>query len=61
MPRSTPARPAHYRSRRDHGDRHAAALRHLFNRMIGQLYHCLQHRELFQENAAFLTQLASVA
>jgi hypothetical protein len=33
-----PAR-THYRRLRD---RHAAALRHLFNKMIGQLYHCPQ-------------------
>lgn len=32
----------HYRRRRDHGDRHAPAVRHLFNKMLGQLYHCLQ-------------------
>lgn len=28
---------AHYLARRDHGDRHPAALRHLYNRMLGQL------------------------
>ncbi|MDT5323647.1 MAG: hypothetical protein QOF25_799 [Mycobacterium sp.] len=33
---------AHNLARRDHGDRHPAALRHLYNRMLGQLYHCLQ-------------------
>jgi transposase len=43
----------HYRRRREHGDRHAAAQRYLFNRLIGQLYHCLQHRQSFQENKAF--------
>ncbi|MET8439259.1 IS110 family transposase [Streptomyces sp900116325] len=44
---------AHYRRRREIGDWHAAAQRNLFNRMIGQLYHCLQHRKLFDEQAAF--------
>lgn len=44
---------SHYRRRRDIGDWHAAAQRNLFNRMIGQLYHCLQHRKLFDENTAF--------
>lgn len=41
---SNPAEPAkqHYQRRRDQSDRHAAALRHLFNRMLGQLHHCLQ-------------------
>jgi transposase len=47
-----PAR-GHYRRRRDHGDRHAAALRHLFNKMLGQLYHCLQTGETFNPTKAF--------
>ena len=33
-----PAR-RHYRQRREHGDRHAAATRHLFNKLLGQLHH----------------------
>lgn len=44
---------AHYRRRREHGDWHAAAQRNLFNRMIGQLYHCLHKRELFEKQLAF--------
>jgi transposase len=52
---------AHYRRRREHGDWHAAAQRNLFNRMIGQLYHCLQHRQLFDEHTAFPTELAVAA
>ncbi|MFE6156906.1 IS110 family transposase, partial [Streptomyces sp. NPDC057889] len=52
---------AHYRRRREHGDWHAAAQRNLFNRMIGQLYHCLQHRKLFDENTAFPNELAAAA
>ncbi|MCZ0730721.1 transposase [Mycolicibacterium iranicum] len=47
-----PAR-LHYRRRREHGDRHAAANRHLFNKLLGQLYHCLQHETLFDEAKAF--------
>jgi transposase len=43
----------HYRRRRDHGDRHAAALRHLFNKMLGQLHHCLQTRQTFDPIKAF--------
>ena len=39
--RPSPAR-EHYLRRRDRGDGHPAALRHLFNRMLGQLFHCLQ-------------------
>ncbi|MFD9525160.1 IS110 family RNA-guided transposase [Streptomyces goshikiensis] len=51
---SSPGAKAHYRRRRDaHADWHASALRNLFNRMIGQLYHCLQQHKLFDEQAAF--------
>jgi transposase len=49
----TPGGAAHYQRRRDHGDRHAAALRHLFNRLLGQLYHCLQTGQLYDEAMAF--------
>lgn len=59
---ASPGAKAHYRRRRDeHGDWHAAAQRNLFNRMLGQLYHCLQNRKLFEEETAFPTQLAVVA
>jgi transposase len=47
--RPSPGADAHYRRRREHGDWHAAAQRNLFNRLLGQLYHCLQKRELFDE------------
>jgi len=47
-----PAR-QHYRQRREHGDRHAAATRHLFNKLLGQLYHCLQQGQTFNEAKAF--------
>lgn len=52
---------AHYRRRRARGDFHPAALRHLFNRMLGQLHHCLQTRTLFDETAAFPTPLLASA
>ncbi|MFD9825790.1 IS110 family RNA-guided transposase [Streptomyces violascens] len=55
--RNSPGANAHYRRRREHGDWHAAAQRNLFNRMIGQLYHCLQHRKLFDEHTAFPTEV----
>ncbi len=51
----------HYRRRREHGDWHAAAQRNLFNRMIGQLHHCLQHNKLFDEQTAFPFQLTAAA
>ncbi|WP_213577563.1 IS110 family transposase [Rhodococcus sp. USK13] len=50
--REGPAR-AHYLARREHGDRHAAALRHLFNRMLGQLYQCLQTDQKYDAIKAF--------
>jgi transposase len=54
---NSPAARAHYRRRRDHGDRHAAALRHLFNRMLGQLHHCLQTSQFYNEQLAFATPM----
>ncbi|MFV5999073.1 IS110 family transposase [Streptomyces sp. NPDC056231] len=60
--RASPGAMDHYRRRRDeHGDWHAAAQRNLFNRMLGQMFHCLQRRELFDENTAFPTALAAAA
>ena len=44
---------AHYLARRDHGDRHAAALRHLYNKMLGQLYHCLQTGQTYDSIKAY--------
>ncbi|MGW6009173.1 IS110 family transposase [Streptomyces sp. NPDC055210] len=61
-PNGSPGAKAHYRRRRDeHGDWNAAARRNLFNRMLGQLYHCLQKRELFDERTAFPSELAAAA
>jgi transposase len=51
--RASPGADAHYRRRRERGDWHAQAQRNLFNRMIGQLYHCLQSGQLFDEQRAF--------
>ncbi|GAA0270925.1 IS110 family transposase [Streptomyces polychromogenes] len=51
---ASPGAKAHYRRRRDqHADWHAATQRNLFNRMIGQLYHCLQQRHPYDEALAF--------
>ncbi|WP_067574466.1 IS110 family transposase [Nocardia acidivorans] len=47
----------HYQHRRAHGDRHAAALRQLFNKMLGQLHHCLQSRQPFDPIKAFAPSL----
>ena len=59
---ASPGAKTHYRRRRDdHGDWHAAAQRNLFNRMLGQLYHCLQHHKPFDEQTAFPARLAVAA
>jgi hypothetical protein len=52
-PNGSPGAKAHYRRRRDEHGAWDAAARNLFNRMLGQLYHCLQHRTLFDELTAF--------
>lgn len=52
---------AHYRRRRENGDWHAQALRHLFNKFLGQLHHCLRTRQLFDETHAFTSYSAVVA
>lgn len=52
IPRPGPAKDL-YDRRRTHGDRHAAALRNLFNRSLGQLWHCLHTGQLYDEGKAF--------
>jgi transposase len=59
--RASPGADAHYRRRREHGDWHAQAQRHLFNRMIGQLYYCLQTGQVFDEQHAFTSPSADLA
>jgi transposase len=51
----------HYRQRRDHGDRHSAANRHLFNKLLGQLYHCLQVGQSFDQAKAFPAPLCDAS
>lgn len=48
---------AHYDRRRAVGDRHAAAMRNLFNRFLGCLYHCLQTGQTFDAGKAFPNQV----
>jgi transposase len=50
--RPSPAR-GHYLHRRERGDGHPAALRHLFNRMLGQLHHCLTTGQPYDPVKAF--------
>ncbi|MGI5048140.1 IS110 family transposase [Streptomyces sp. JAC25] len=58
---ASPGANAHYRRRRDHGDWHAAAQRHLVNRFLGQLHHCLKTRQFFDEQHAFAPFLQAPA
>jgi transposase len=50
--RPSPSR-QHYLARRDRGDGHPAALRHLFNKMLGQLHHCLATGQTYDPTKAF--------
>lgn len=52
IPRPGPIKD-HYNRRRTHGDRHAAALRNVFNRLLGQLYHCLHTGHTYDASKAF--------
>ncbi|MEU0950720.1 IS110 family transposase [Streptomyces canus] len=51
----------HYDRRRAGGERHTAALRNLFNKLLGCLYHCLQNRTKYDAGQAFATSLALAA
>ncbi|MFI9240277.1 IS110 family transposase [Streptomyces sp. NPDC053079] len=53
---ASPAARAHYDRRREAGDRHVAAQRHLFNRFMGMLFHCLQNDQGYDETRAFPNQ-----
>ena len=50
---ASPGARTHYDRRKTAGDRHIAAQRNLFNRMIGILHHCLETRKRYDENTAF--------
>lgn len=50
---ASPGAKAHYRRRRERGKWHNAALRHLFNRHLGILHHCLTTRQTYDETKAF--------
>src|SRR5580692_9779917 len=52
---ASPGARAHYDRRKDAGDRHAAAQRNLFARLLGCLHHCLTTRQDYDENTAFPT------
>jgi transposase len=50
---ASPGARAHYDRRRDDGDRHAAAQRNLFGRLLGCLHHCLITGQHYDEATAF--------
>jgi hypothetical protein len=50
---ASPGARAHYDRRRQAGDRHTAAQRNLFGRLLGCLHHCLATGQAYHENTAF--------
>ncbi len=50
---ASPGARGHYDKRKAGGDRHAAAQRNLFGRMLGCLHHCLATGQHYDEHAAF--------
>jgi transposase len=50
---ASPGARAHYDRRRQAGDRHAAAQRNLFSRLLGCLHHCLLTGQRYHEQTAF--------
>ncbi|MGW0771782.1 IS110 family transposase [Streptomyces sp. NPDC002676] len=50
---ASPGARAHYDRRRAAGDRHTAAQRNLYNRLLGCLHHCLSNRVAYNESTAF--------
>jgi hypothetical protein len=50
---ASPGARAHYDRRKDAGDRHAAAQRNLFGRLLGCLWHCLATGQHYDEATAF--------
>ncbi len=57
----SPGARAHYQARRGRGDWHRQAQRHLFNRLIGCLWHCLQTGMPYNETQALSPPLALAA
>ena len=54
---ASPGARAHYDRRKDAGDRHAAAQRNLFSRLLGCLHHCLITGQEYDEATAFPTRI----
>jgi transposase len=58
---ASPGARAHYDHRRHTGDRHAAAQRNLFSRLLGCLHFCLATGQHYHEATAFPAQAAQPA
>jgi transposase len=58
---ASPGARGHYDRRRDDGDRHAAAQRNLFSRLLGCLHHCLATGQHYNEATAFPAKTAAPA
>jgi transposase len=58
---ASPGARAHYDRRREAGDRHAAAQRNLYGRLLGCLHHCLATGQHYDETTAFPRQAAPPA
>jgi transposase len=59
--RHSPGARRHYDARRAAGDWNRQAQRHLFNKFLGQLHHCLQTGQLYNEHLAFPPPLTRAA
>jgi transposase len=57
---ASPGARAHYDRRKTDGDRHAAAQRNLFGRLLGCLHHCLATGQHYDETIAFPTTTAKL-
>jgi transposase len=59
--RHSPGARRHFDARRAAGDWNHQAQRHLFNKLLGQLHHCLQTDQLYNEHRAFPPPYAHAA
>jgi transposase len=59
--RASPGARRHFDARRAAGDWNHQAQRHLFNKFLGQLYHCLQTGQHYDEHRAFPPPSAAAA
>ncbi|OAP27020.1 IS110 family transposase [Amycolatopsis sp. M39] len=59
--RASPGARRHFDTRRAVGDWNHQAQRHLFNKFLGQLHHCLRTRRLYDEHQAFPPPLTIAA